>query len=149
MEKKLITTIYKSLVSYYNSIAKVLTILITFFGIASIKIIDTNNSDIFQVINSFIILIYLLLIIILGLLLFKRMFINIKTKHEISIDMKISKYFEKILFIIFTLFILTALLSSNLHITVQAYICYLYILCRVIIIVFHKKKVSEYELNKK
>lgn len=140
MEKKLIKTIYKSLVSYYNSIAKVLTILITFFGIASIKIIDTNNSDIFQVINSFIILIYLLLIIILGLLLFKRMFINIKTKHEISIDMKISKYFEKILFIIFTLFILTALLSSNLHITVQAYICYLYILCRVIIIVFHKKR---------
>lgn len=140
MEKRLIKTIYKSLVSYYNSIAKVLTILITFFGIASIKIIDTNNSDIFQVINSFIILIYLLLIIILGLLLFKRMFINIKTKHEISIDMKISKYFEKILFIIFTLFILTALLSSNLHITVQAYICYLYILCRVIIIVFHKKR---------
>ena len=140
MEKKLINTIYKSLVSYYNSIAKVLTILITFFGIASIKIIDTNNSDIFQVINSFIILIYLLLIIILGLLLFKRMFINIKTKHEISIDMKISKYFEKILFIIFTLFILTALLSSNLHITVQAYICYLYILCRVIIIIFHKKR---------
>lgn len=140
MEKKLIKTIYKSLVSYYNSIAKVLTILITFFGIASIKIIDTNNSDIFQVINSFIILIYLLLIIILGLLLFKRMFINIKTKHEISIDMKISKYFEKILFIIFTLFILTALLSSNLHITVPAYICYLYILCRVIIIVFHKKR---------
>lgn len=140
MEKKLIKKIYKSLVSYYNSIAKVLTILITFFGIASIKIIDTNNSDIFQVINSFIILIYLLLIIILGLLLFKRMFINIKTKHEISIDMKISKYFEKILFIIFTLFILTALLSSNLHITVQAYICYLYILCRVIIIVFHKKR---------
>ena len=140
MEKKLIKTIYKSLVSYYNSIAKVLTILITFFGIATIKIIDTNNSDIFQVINSFIILIYLLLIIILGLLLFKRMFINIKTKHEISIDMKISKYFEKILFIIFTLFILTALLSSNLHITVQAYICYLYILCRVIIIVFHKKR---------
>lgn len=140
MEKKLIKTIYKSLVSYYNSIAKVLTILITFFGIASIKIIDTNNSDIFQVINSFIIVIYLLLIIILGLLLFKRMFINIKTKHEISIDMKISKYFEKILFIIFTLFILTALLSSNLHITVQAYICYLYILCRVIIIVFHKKR---------
>lgn len=140
MEKKLIKTIYKSLVSYYNSIAKVLTILITFFGIASIKIIDTNNSDIFQVINSFIILIYLLLIIILGLLLFKRMFINIKTKHEISIDMKISKYFEKILFIIFTLFILTALLSSNLHITVQAYICYLYILCRVIIIIFHKKR---------
>lgn len=140
MEKKLIKTIYKSLVSYYNSIAKVLTILITFFGIASIKIIDTNNSDIFQVINSFIILIYLLLIIILGLLLFKRMFINIKTKHEISIDMKISKYFEKILFIIFTLFILTALLSSNLHITVQAYTCYLYILCRVIIIVFHKKR---------
>lgn len=140
MEKKLIKTIYKSLVSYYNSIAKVLTILITFFGIASIKIIDTNNSDIFQVINSFIILIYLLLIIILGLLLFKRMFINIKTKHEISIDMKISKYFEKILFIIFTLFILTALLSSNLHITVQAYVCYLYILCRVIIIIFHKKR---------
>ena len=140
MKKKLIKTIYKSLVSYYNSIAKVLTILITFFGIASIKIIDTNNSDIFQVINSFIILFYLLLIIILGLLLFKRMFINIKTKHEISIDMKISKYFEKILFIIFTLFILTALLSSNLHITVQAYICYLYILCRVIIIVFHKKR---------
>lgn len=140
MEKRLIKTIYKSLVSYYNSITKVLTILITFFGIASIKIIDTNNSDIFQVINSFIILIYLLLIIILGLLLFKRMFINIKTKHEISIDMKISKYFEKILFIIFTLFILTALLSSNLHITVQAYICYLYILCRVIIIVFHKKR---------
>ena len=140
MEKKLIKTIYKSLVSYYNSIAKVLTILITFFGIASIKIIDTNNSDIFQVINSFIILIYLFLIIILGLLLFKRMFINIKIKHEISIDMKISKYFEKILFIIFTLFILTALLSSNLHITVQAYICYLYILCRVIIIVFHKKR---------
>ena len=140
MEKRLIKTIYKSLVSYYNSIAKVLTILITFFGIASIKIIDTNNSDIFQVINSFIILIYLLLIIILGLLLFKRMFINIKTKHEISIDMKISKYFEKILFIIFTLFILTALLSSNLHITVQAYICYLYILCRVIIIIFHKKR---------
>lgn len=140
MKKKLIKTIYKSLVSYYNSIAKVLTILITFFGIASIKIIDTNNSDIFQVINSFIIVIYLLLIIILGLLLFKRMFINIKTKHEISIDMKISKYFEKILFIIFTLFILTALLSSNLHITVQAYICYLYILCRVIIIVFHKKR---------
>ena len=140
MEKRLIKTIYKSLVSYYNSIAKVLTILITFFGIASIKIIDTNNSDIFQVINSFIILIYLLLIIILGLLLFKRIFINIKTKHEISIDMKISKYFEKILFIIFTLFILTALLSSNLHITVQAYICYLYILCRVIIIVFHKKR---------
>lgn len=140
MGKKLIKTIYKTLVSYYNSIAKVLTILITFFGIASIKIIDTNNSDIFQVINSFIILIYLLLIIILGLLLFKRMFINIKTKHEISIDMKISKYFEKILFIIFTLFILTALLSSNLHITVQAYICYLYILCRVIIIVFHKKR---------
>lgn len=140
MEKKLINTIYKSLVSYYNSIAKVLTILITFFGIASIKIINTNNSDIFQVINSFIILIYLLLIIILGLLLFKRMFINIKTKHEISIDMKISKYFEKILFIIFTLFILTALLSSNLHVTVQAYICYLYILCRVIIIVFHKKR---------
>lgn len=140
MEKRLIKTIYKSLISYYNSIAKVLTILITFFGIASIKIIDTNNSDIFQVINSFIILIYLLLIIILGLLLFKRMFINIKTKHEISIDMKISKYFEKILFIIFTLFILTALLSSNLHITVQAYICYLYILCRVIIIVFHKKR---------
>ena len=134
MEKRLIKTIYKSLISYYNSIAKVLTILITFFGIASIKIIDTNNSDIFQVINSFIILIYLLLIIILGLLLFKRMFINIKTKHEISIDMKISKYFEKILFI------LTALLSSNLHITVQAYICYLYILCRVIIIVFHKKR---------
>lgn len=140
MEKRLIKTIYKSLISYYNSIAKVLTILITFFGIASIKIIDTNNSDIFQVINSFIILIYLLLIIILGLLLFKRMFINIKTKHEISIDMKISKYFEKILFIIFTLFILTALLSSNLHITVQAYICYLYILCRVIIIIFHKKR---------
>lgn len=140
MEKRLIKTIYKSLVSYYNSIAKVLTILITFFGIASIKIIDTNNSDIFQVINSFIILIYLLLIIILGLLLFKRMFINIKTKHEISIDMKISKYFEKILFIIFTLFILTALLSSNLHITITAYICYLYILCRVIIIVFHKKR---------
>jgi hypothetical protein len=140
MEKRLIKTIYKSLISYYYSIAKVLTILITFFGIASIKIIDTNNSDIFQVINSFIILIYLLLIIILGLLLFKRMFINIKTKHEISIDMKISKYFEKILFIIFTLFILTALLSSNLHITVQAYICYLYILCRVIIIVFHKKR---------
>lgn len=140
MEKRLIKTIYKSLISYYNSIAKVLTILITFFGIVSIKIIDTNNSDIFQVINSFIILIYLLLIIILGLLLFKRMFINIKTKHEISIDMKISKYFEKILFIIFTLFILTALLSSNLHITVQAYICYLYILCRVIIIVFHKKR---------
>lgn len=140
MEKRLIKTIYKSLISYYNSIAKVLTILITFFGIASIKIIDTNNSDIFQVINSFIILIYLLLIIMLGLLLFKRMFINIKTKHEISIDMKISKYFEKILFIIFTLFILTALLSSNLHITVQAYICYLYILCRVIIIVFHKKR---------
>lgn len=140
MEKRLIKTIYKSLISYYNSIAKVLTILITFFGIASIKIIDTNNLDIFQVINSFIILIYLLLIIILGLLLFKRMFINIKTKHEISIDMKISKYFEKILFIIFTLFILTALLSSNLHITVQAYICYLYILCRVIIIVFHKKR---------
>lgn len=140
MKKKLIKTIYKSLVSYYNSIAKVLTILITFFGIASIKIIDTNNSDIFQVINSFIIVIYLLLIIILGLLLFKRMFINIKTKYEISIDMKISKYFEKILFIIFTLFILTALLSSNLHITVQAYICYLYILCRVIIIVFHKKR---------
>ena len=140
MEKRLIKTIYKSLISYYNSIAKVLTILITFFGIASIKIIDTNNSDIFQVINSFIILIYLLLIIILGLLLFKRMFINIKTKHEISIDMKISKYFEKILFIIFTLFILTALLSNNLHITVQAYICYLYILCRVIIIVFHKKR---------
>lgn len=140
MEKRLIKTIYKSLISYYNSIAKVLTILITFFGITSIKIIDTNNSDIFQVINSFIILIYLLLIIILGLLLFKRMFINIKTKHEISIDMKISKYFEKILFIIFTLFILTALLSSNLHITVQAYICYLYILCRVIIIVFHKKR---------
>lgn len=140
MKKKLIKTIYKSLVSYYNSIAKVLTILITFFGIASIKIIDTNNSDIFQVINSFIIVIYLLLIIILGLLLFKRMFINIKTKHEISIDMKISKYFEKILFIIFTLFILTALLSSNLHITVQAYICYLYIICRVIIIVFHKKR---------
>lgn len=140
MEKRLIKTIYKSLISYYNSIAKVLTILITFFGIASIKIIDTNNSDIFQVINSFIILIYLLLIIILGLLLFKRMFINIKTKHEISINMKISKYFEKILFIIFTLFILTALLSSNLHITVQAYICYLYILCRVIIIVFHKKR---------
>lgn len=140
MKKKLIKTIYKSLVSYYNSIAKVLTILITFFGIASIKIIDTNNSDIFQVINSFIIVIYLLLIIILGLLLFKRMFINIKTKHEISIDIKISKYFEKILFIIFTLFILTALLSSNLHITVQAYICYLYILCRVIIIVFHKKR---------
>ena len=140
MKKKLIKTIYKSLVSYYNSIAKVLTILITFFGITSIKIIDTNNSDIFQVINSFIIVIYLLLIIILGLLLFKRMFINIKTKHEISIDMKISKYFEKILFIIFTLFILTALLSSNLHITVQAYICYLYILCRVIIIVFHKKR---------
>ena len=140
MEKRLIKTIYKSLISYYNSIAKVLTILITFFGIASIKIIDTNNSDIFQVINSFIIVIYLLLIIILGLLLFKRMFINIKTKHEISIDMKISKYFEKILFIIFTLFILTALLSSNLHITVQAYICYLYILCRVIIIIFHKKR---------
>ena len=140
MEKRLIKTIYKSLISYYYSIAKVLTILITFFGIASIKIIDTNNSDIFQVINSFIIVIYLLLIIILGLLLFKRMFINIKTKHEISIDMKISKYFEKILFIIFTLFILTALLSSNLHITVQAYICYLYILCRVIIIVFHKKR---------
>ena len=140
MEKRLIKTIYKSLISYYNSIAKVLTILITFFGIASIKIIDTNNSDIFQVINSFIILIYLLLIIILGLLLLKRMFTNIKTKHEISIDMKISKYFEKILFIIFTLFILTALLSSNLHITVQAYICYLYILCRVIIIVFHKKR---------
>lgn len=140
MEKRLIKTIYKNLISYYNSIAKVLTILITFFGIASIKIIDTNNSDIFQVINSFIILIYLLLIIILGLLLFKRMFINIKTKHEISIDMKISKYFEKILFIIFTLFILTALLSSNLHITVQAYICYLYILCRVIIIIFHKKR---------
>lgn len=140
MEKKLIKTIYKSLVSYYNSIAKVLTILITFFGIASIKIIDTNNSDIFQTINSIIILTYLLLIIILGLLLFKRMFINIKNKHEISIDMKISKYFEKILFIIFTLFILTALLSSNLHITVQAYICYLYILCRVIIIVFHKKR---------
>ena len=140
MEKRLIKTIYKSLISYYNSIAKVLTILITFFGIASIKIIDTNNSDIFQVINSFIIVIYLLLIIILGLLLFKRMFINIKTKHEISIDMKISKYFEKILFIIFTLFILTALLSSNLHITVQAYICYIYILCRVIIIVFHKKR---------
>lgn len=140
MEKRLIKTIYKSLVSYYNSIAKVLTILITFFGIASIKIIDTNNSDIFQVINSFIILIYLLLIIILGLLLFKRMFINIKTKHEISIDMKISKYFEKILFIIFTLFILTALLSSNLHITITAYICYLYVLCRVIIIIFHKKR---------
>lgn len=140
MEKRLIKTIYKSLISYYNSIAKVLTILITFFGIASIKIIDTNNSDIFQVINSFIILIYLLLIIILGLLLFKRMFINIKTKHEISIDMKISKYFEKILFIIFTLFILTALLSSNLHITVQAYICYLYILCRGLIIIFHKKR---------
>lgn len=140
MEKRLIKTIYKSLISYYNSIAKVLTILITFFGIASIKIIDTNNSDIFQVINSFIIVIYLLLIIILGLLLFKRMFINIKTKHEISIDMKISKYFEKILFIIFTLFILTALLSINLHITVQAYICYLYILCRVIIIIFHKKR---------
>ena len=140
MEKKLIKTIYKSLVSYYNSIAKVLTILITFFGIASIKIIDTNNSDIFQTINSFIILIYLLLIIILGLLLVKRMFINIKTKHEISIDMKISKYFEKILFIIFTLFILTALLSSNLHITITAYICYLYILCRVLIIIFHKKR---------
>ena len=52
MEKRLIKTIYKSLISYYNSIAKVLTILITFFGIASIKIIDTNNSDIFQVINS-------------------------------------------------------------------------------------------------
>lgn len=140
MEKRLIKTIYKSLISYYNSIAKVLTILITFFGIASIKIIDTNNSDIFQTINSIIILTNLLLIIILGLLLFKRMFINIKTKHEISIDMRISKYFEKILFIIFTLFILTALLSSNLHITVQAYICYLYILCRVIIIIFHKKR---------
>ena len=140
MEKRLIKTIYKSLISYYNSIAKVLTILITFFGIASIKIIDTNNSDIFQVINSFIIVIYLLLIIILGLLLFKRMFINIKIKHEISIDMKISKYFEKILFIIFTLFILTALLSNNLHITIKAYICYLYVLCRVIIIIFHKKR---------
>lgn len=140
MEKKLINTIYKSLVSYYNSIAKVLTILITFFGIASIKIIDTNNSDIFQVINSLLVLFYLILIIALGILLFKKMFINIKTKHEISVDMKISKYFEKILFIIFTLLILTALLSNNLHITVQAYICYLYILCRVIIIIFHKKR---------
>ena len=140
MEKKLIKTIYKSLVSYYNSIAKVLTILITFFGIASIKIIDTNNSDIFQVINSFLVLFYLILIIALGILLFKKMFINIKNKHEISVDMKISKYFEKILFIIFTLLILTALLSNNLHITVQAYVCYLYILCRVIIIIFHKKR---------
>lgn len=140
MEKKLIKTIYESLVSYYNSIAKVLTILITFFGIASIKIIDTNNSDIFQVINSLLVLFYLILIIALGILLFKKMFINIKTKHEISVDMKISKYFEKILFIIFTLLILTALLSNNLHITVQAYVCYLYILCRVIIIIFHKKR---------
>lgn len=140
MEKKLINTIYKSLVSYYNSIAKVLTILITFFGIASIKIIDTNNSDIFQVINSLLVLFYLILIIALGILLFKKMFINIKNKHEISVDMKISKYFEKILFIIFTLLILTALLSSNLHITITAYICYLYVLCRVIIIIFHKKR---------